>query len=232
MNRRTASNTKAEGEQLVVSVPLAMKRRGGRKEIITPGGQTPESQLSSRMNASLALTIARAHRWRELLEQGRYRSIRSLALELGVDNSYVARLLRLTLLAPDMVEAILEGTEPSGLSLEKLYRAPMEWERQRQDLGAPGQSLAAVRAGAAGEPDGLSRQAQPPASTLLADPVAGAWQWRQDSRGAEGDASDLPSASHRTAVARTHTEEAGTCDGLIVSGWSSHPLREYSPVTV
>ena len=137
MNRRAVSDIVAEGEQLVVSVPLAMKRRGGRKQIITPGGQTPESQLQSRTNASLALTIARAHRWRKLLEQGRYHSIRALARELDVDNSYVARLLRLTLLAPDIVEAILDGTEPSGLSLGKLYRAPMEWERQRQELSSP-----------------------------------------------------------------------------------------------
>jgi len=134
VNRRTASDIVAEGEQLVVSVPLAMKRRGGRKEIITPGGQTPESRPQPRTNASLALTIARAHRWRELLEEGRYASIRALALQLGVDNSYVARLLRLSLLAPDLVEGILEGTEPSGLSLQKLFRAPMEWESQRQKL--------------------------------------------------------------------------------------------------
>jgi hypothetical protein len=60
-----------------------------------------------------------------------------LAGELGVDNSYVARLLRLSLLAPDIVEAILDGREPSGLSLEKLYRAPMEWERQWQEVSSP-----------------------------------------------------------------------------------------------
>jgi hypothetical protein len=53
----------------------------------------------------------------------------------GVDNSYVARVLRLTLLAPDLIEAILEGTEPDGLSLEKLYRLPDDWEEQRQTLG-------------------------------------------------------------------------------------------------
>jgi len=137
VNRRAVSDIAAEREPLVVNVPLAMKRRGGRKEIITPGGQAPESRPQSRTNAPLALTIARAHRWRELLEQGRYRSIRGLAEEVGVDNSYVARLLRLSLLAPDIVEAILHGTEPSGLSLGKLYRAPMEWERQRQELSSP-----------------------------------------------------------------------------------------------
>ena len=51
-----------------------------------------------------------------------------------MDNSYLARLLRLTLLAPDLVEAILEGNEPDGLSLEKLYRLPDEWEEQRRLL--------------------------------------------------------------------------------------------------
>ena len=53
----------------------------------------------------------------------------------GVDNSYVARLLRLTLLAPDIVEAILMGREPDGLTLEQLYRLPVAWEEQRRELG-------------------------------------------------------------------------------------------------
>jgi hypothetical protein len=137
MNRRTSSDIVAEGEQLVVSVPLAMKRRGGRKQVIVPGGAESGASAQSRTNVSLALTIARAHRWRELLEQGPYCSIRALAQELGVDNSYVARLLRLSLLAPDIVEAILDGTEPSGVSLQNLYRVPIEWERQRQMLNPP-----------------------------------------------------------------------------------------------
>ena len=137
MNRRAVSDIAAEREQLVVNVPLAMKRRGGRKQVIVPGGANSSTSAQPSTNAPLALTIARAYRWRELLEQGRYRSIRSLAEKLGVDNSYVARLLRLSLLAPDIVEAILDGAEPSGLSLEKLYRAPMEWERQRQELSSP-----------------------------------------------------------------------------------------------
>jgi ParB-like chromosome segregation protein Spo0J len=69
------------------------------------------------------------------MQQGRYASIHELAADLGLDNSYVARLLRLTLLAPDIVEAILDGIEPDGLSLEKLYRAPLMWEEQRRALG-------------------------------------------------------------------------------------------------
>jgi hypothetical protein len=86
-------------------------------------------------NRGLAVMIARAHRWRDLLEGGQYPTIRALAADLGVDNSYVARILRLTLLAPDLIEMILVGTEPDGLSLEKLYRSPVEWEEQRRALG-------------------------------------------------------------------------------------------------
>ena len=83
----------------------------------------------TRTNRGLAVMIARAHRWQGLLESGRYASIRELALDVGVDNSY------LSYLAPDIVESILNGTEPDGLSLGKLYQAPVTWEEQRRALG-------------------------------------------------------------------------------------------------
>jgi hypothetical protein len=124
-----------EGESLVVKVPIRVTRRRGRREIITPGSDGSETGAGLRTNAPLALTLARAHRWRDLLEQGRYGSIRELAVELEVDNSYVARMLRLTLLAPDIVEAILAGSEPGGMSLEKLFRAPLDWESQQREFG-------------------------------------------------------------------------------------------------
>jgi hypothetical protein len=124
----------ADGGCAVVRVPLRIKRQRGRKEIIAPAGiaEAEDNQIGT--NRGLAVMIARAHRWRELLEGGQYPTIRALAADLGVDNSYVARILRLTLLAPDLIEAILQGTEPDGLSLEKLYRLPLEWEEQKQAL--------------------------------------------------------------------------------------------------
>ena len=130
----------ASGECLVVTVPLAIRRRGGRKEVIAPVGADAAGAVMSRTNRPLATALARAHRWRQLLEESRYATVGGLALEVGMDNSYVARLLRLTLLAPDIIEAILEGTEPDGLSLEKLYRAPAAWDEQRRLLwnGSPG----------------------------------------------------------------------------------------------
>ena len=75
----------------------------------------------------------RAHRWKRLLEQGKYRSAAELAEAEGLTRSFVTRLLRLTLLAPDIVEAILDGRQPKGMQLEDLTQAlPSAWEEQRQ----------------------------------------------------------------------------------------------------
>ena len=83
----------------------------------------------------LAVAVARALRWQALLDDGTYPSMSALAEKMGVDGRYAARLLDLTLLAPDILEALLNGTEPDGLSLEKLYRAPEAWGGQRRTLG-------------------------------------------------------------------------------------------------
>jgi hypothetical protein len=130
MSDVTRARLAAEGDCLVVRVPLRIRRRRGRREILAPAGLEEATPAQQSANRGLAVMVARAHRWRELLETGQYTTIRALAADLGVDNSYVARILRLTLLAPDLVEAILEGTEPDGLSLEKLYRAPIDWGEQ------------------------------------------------------------------------------------------------------
>jgi len=138
VSERVQATLSADGGCAVVRVPLRIKRQRGCREIIAPagGGKAVAGLVST--NRGLAVMIARAHRWRELLEAGQYPTIRALAADLGVDNSYVARILRLTLLAPDLIEAILAGTEPDGLSLEKLYRLPTVWEERRGALGQPG----------------------------------------------------------------------------------------------
>ena len=79
--------------------------------------------------------LARAFHWQELVDSGKYASISDLAEALGLDRSYVSRIMRLTLLAPDIVEAIVEGRESSGLSLERLVM-PVVWGEQREDLGS------------------------------------------------------------------------------------------------
>src|SRR5512132_2650971 len=79
--------------------------------------------------------VARAQRWKRVLEDGRYRSAGEIAEAEGITRSFVNRLLRLALLALDIVEAILEGRQPRGLVLEELTRAmPSEWEEQQHRL--------------------------------------------------------------------------------------------------
>ena len=120
--------------RIVVSIPMQFKRRGGRKEIIVPqgfdGAPPPPSSPALRQ---LTITVARAHRWNELLDQGRYASVRELAEDVGLSRSHLSRVLNLTLLAPDIIKAILRGEEPSGLSIGKLRNElPVRWEEQRR----------------------------------------------------------------------------------------------------
>jgi len=127
-----------DGERITVHIPMKMKVRGGRKEIILPEEFLPDHSPAKKpaIQESLVIALARAHRWKALLESGRFGSIAELARAINMDNSYVARLLNLTLLAPDIILAILNGTEPSGVSLEKLTKnLPLDWEAQRRQLG-------------------------------------------------------------------------------------------------
>ena len=127
-----------DGERITVHIPMALKVRGGRKEVILPDELLPENSPArkSATQEPLVIALARAHRWRKLLESGHYHSIGDLARAINMDNSYVARLLNLTLLAPDIVMAILEGREPSGLSLSLLMKnIPLDWVEQRERFG-------------------------------------------------------------------------------------------------
>jgi hypothetical protein len=118
-------------------VPLTIRRRSGRNrvEVITPDGDPQPGAQSEPLTARcdpLTVAVARAHRWQELLDSGKYPSISALTHDLKVDFGYVSRLLQLTLLAPDIIEAILDGKAPSGLSLDKLqWRLPLLWDEQR-----------------------------------------------------------------------------------------------------
>ena len=112
-------------------LPLAVRKpRGGRKLILTPGGIAPRSALAA--DTTLVKALARALRWRRMLETGRFGTNDELAAAEKINSSYVSQLLRLTLLAPDIVEAILDGRQPEGLTLPGLMQPfPVEWAGQR-----------------------------------------------------------------------------------------------------
>jgi len=86
----------------------------------------------ARVDSTLIKALARAHRWKRLLESGRFASVAELAVAEKINQSYLCRVLRLTLLAPDIVEAILDGKQPPGMQLDALLKPfPVEWKRQR-----------------------------------------------------------------------------------------------------
>jgi hypothetical protein len=126
-----------DGDCIVVHIPMTFKRRGGRKEIIVPQECSDETSKKQQAQDALVLAVVRGHIWRDLLESGKVRSIAEIARANKVDGSYVSRMLDLTLLAPDIIEAILDGKEPSGLSLARLTskRIATMWEEQRRALG-------------------------------------------------------------------------------------------------
>jgi hypothetical protein len=124
-----------EVETLTIRIPIRLQRRGGRKLIMTPEGVAAPARKPSR-DETLVKALVRAHRWRRRIESGQARSITDLAELEGVTVAYVCRLLPLTCLAPDIVEAILDGRQPKGLRLaEVLGNGPVGWEEQRNVWG-------------------------------------------------------------------------------------------------
>jgi hypothetical protein len=124
-----------ELDTLTIRIPIRLQRRGGRKLIMTPDGAAGPARKPSR-NETLVKALVRAHRWRRRIESGHARSITDLAEHEGVTVAFVCRLLPLTCLAPDIVEAILDGRQPKGLRLaELLGNGPLAWNAQRETWG-------------------------------------------------------------------------------------------------
>jgi len=122
-------------DTLTIRIPMRLQRRGGRKLIMTPEGAAPPARKPSR-DETLVKAFVRAHRWRRKIESGRAKSITDLAEHEGVTDAYVCRLLPLTCLAPDIVEAILDGRQPKGLRLaDVLGNGPPAWKEQRARWG-------------------------------------------------------------------------------------------------
>jgi hypothetical protein len=122
-----------DGRTITVKVPISIRKRGGRKLMLAPdGANVARAGAARRIDGALVKAIARAFRWREMLESGEYPTIREIARAEKINEAYVGRVLRLTLLAPDIVEKILNGCQAPDLQLEALMaRFPVEWTTQR-----------------------------------------------------------------------------------------------------
>ena len=133
--RTGASLDEEEDRTISVQIPLRFRQRGGRKLMVAPHGTSARMPPRARVDGAIVKAIARAHRWRQMLESGVHATITELAAAEKINQSHVCRVLRLTLLAPDIVEKILDGQQPSVLQLPMLVkRLPMDWSAQRRML--------------------------------------------------------------------------------------------------
>jgi hypothetical protein len=131
-----AINVGTDGQTMVIHVPLTLRRIGGRKRVISPPGATAWMPPRPEINSPLLHALVRAFHWQSLLDDGRYASVNELAKANGKNASYVAAILRLTLLAPDIVEDVIDGRQPPTIQLQPLMRdgIPALWEEQRRAL--------------------------------------------------------------------------------------------------
>jgi hypothetical protein len=114
-------------DTVTLHVPFRIVKRGGKKEMQLPEGATQ----SQRTDSTLVKALARAFRWKRMLESGEYATIAELAEREGIAPSYMTRVLRLTLLAPDIIEGILDGKQGPEVTLARVLEPfPLTWQHQ------------------------------------------------------------------------------------------------------
>ena len=119
-------------ETISVHVPFAIHKYGGRKQVVMPAGAHADAARPQTDN-TLVKALARAFRWKRMLESGEFTTVKELAEHEKLGFSYMARVLRLSLLAPEIVEAILEGQQPTEITLASLLEPfPVAWVNQIQ----------------------------------------------------------------------------------------------------
>ncbi|MPY72250.1 MAG: hypothetical protein GEU92_19505 [Alphaproteobacteria bacterium] len=117
---------------------MTFRRQGGRKTIVAPDEAMPWAAAPPKPDDTIIRALARAHRWRRMLEHGKYATLGEISKAEKVNASYLSRVMRLSLLAPDVVEAILDGRLREGIQLTDLLEPlPMGWEEQRERLLRP-----------------------------------------------------------------------------------------------
>jgi len=120
-----------EDGDILIKIPMSLRTFSGRKQVITPGAVDCTARNTT--DNVILLAIARAHHWQKMIDDGLFKSGTAIARELGVDVSYITRILRLNLLSPRIVRLFLTGMAPDKLSLKQLTQAlPDVWEEQEK----------------------------------------------------------------------------------------------------
>jgi hypothetical protein len=121
------ARSKGASDCITLQVPFRTVKRGGRKEMRLPEGAAHAGGPDS----TLVKALARAFRWKRMLESGEFATVTELAKQEGLTLSFVTRVLRLTLLAPEIVDAILDGKEGQWVTLASTMKPfPLEWVAQ------------------------------------------------------------------------------------------------------
>jgi hypothetical protein len=133
----TSSIIAKDVTSITVRIPVEFRHRQAGKSIVPSSGAAAWAPAAPRIDNTLIRAVVRGHRWRTMLESGNYATIRELAIAEKANESYVCRLLRLTLLAPELIEAIMNGTQDKQLQLSDLLgKLPLDWNLQKQHIAA------------------------------------------------------------------------------------------------
>lgn len=125
-----------DGDRAVTFVPLAIKRRGGRTVLLPPAGADTAAPMP-RHDLPLLKALGKAFHWQRQIDEGVVEDAAAIAKRERLDRTWVNETLRLTLLAPDLVTAIVEGRQPRTLSLQAVRRGvPVDWVEQRAQYAA------------------------------------------------------------------------------------------------
>jgi hypothetical protein len=127
----------SEAASITVRVPLRIGRKAGRKTVVMPVQTEGDDTVRTLADPALVKALARAFRYQKLLDERRYASITEMAAAERIERGYLGSLLRLTLLAPPIVEAILDGQNDGVALLGLLEPFPGNWTHQQDHLLAP-----------------------------------------------------------------------------------------------
>jgi hypothetical protein len=129
--------TSLNGDTLLVRIPMRFQWRGGRKRIVAPDGSELAPSTKPQPDGTLVKAVARAWRWQRMLDESVHASVSEASDAENISKSYVSRILRLALWAPDLGEAIVAGRTDQGMMLEQLER-PLPASREEQRAWLPG----------------------------------------------------------------------------------------------
>ena len=132
----TSAVLSKDGKSLTIHLAMSFAKSGHRKRIIAPEGAPAWAPTLAAPSSVLVTAIARAQRWKDMMERGDFATLGDLAKSEHINFSYVCRILRLSLLSPKIIEAVLDGRQPVALELRDLLgsRSPV-WSEQERALG-------------------------------------------------------------------------------------------------